>query len=283
MGKLFDDFGSLTFHNESEVSQNFILPLLQDYLEYDSKEILPERYYAARDVYSGVKFSEGGSKSINHRPDFVVCQDGDIGQPKFIIDSKGPDEGIDDHLGQLRSYAISVGKNFLMMTNGKELKVYDVNTLLFYSDDMADLQNKLQYLIELLSRDNQVQKSDIHILKEFNYEAAIKGAGATPAEVELQRKQVILADFQHYLSKLQTDLANWHIPTQHFQAISNLEARKIDPNLLLTFRPYNTETDRFPDKKPLKLQQVENDDAVRIKLLVGVSGSGKSALLRFLT
>ncbi|RKR80089.1 type I restriction and modification enzyme subunit R-like protein [Mucilaginibacter gracilis] len=282
MGKLFDEFGNLSFHNEAEVSQNFILPLLQTYLGYALQEILPEHYYAAKDVYSGVKFSEGGSKSLNHRPDFVICLDGDAMKPKFIIDSKGPNEGIDDHLGQLRSYAISVGKNFLMMTNGKELKVYDVNTLLFYSADISDLQIKLSYLVELLGRDNQAMKSDIHILKEFNYEYAISGAGVSLADQELQRKKVILADFQPYLRKVSTDFMNWHLPTQHFQAINNLEARKIDPNLLLSFHSHTSKDDRLPDKSPLKLQQIESDDAVRIKLIVGETGSGKTSLLRYL-
>jgi hypothetical protein len=282
MGKLYDDFGSLAFHNEAEVSQNFILPLLQTYLGYAAEEILPEHYYAAKDIYSGVKFAPDGSKSLNHRPDFVICLDGDPSQPKFIIDSKAPDEGIDEHFGQLRSYAVSVGKNFLMMTNGKELKVYDVNTLLFYSADMADLQDKLSYLVELLGRDNQSLKSDIHIIKEFNHQQATTGTGQSPDDLELQRKKVILADFRHYLQNLQTSLANWHLPTQHFQAIDNLEARKIDPNLLLAFRPHTPEPDRLPEKKTLKLQQLESDDAVRIKVLAGETGSGKTSLLRYL-
>ncbi len=136
MGKLLDQFAGLKFNNEAEVSQDFILPLLQNYLGYSLNEIKPEEHYPARDLHSGVNTEKGGSKGLTHRPDFVICLDGNIDEPRFIIDSKAPSENINDHFGQLRSYANSVGRNFLMMTNGTEIKVFDVNVLLFYSDSI---------------------------------------------------------------------------------------------------------------------------------------------------
>ena len=34
MGRVFDRFGNLTFQNEAEVSQNFLVPLLMEFLGY---------------------------------------------------------------------------------------------------------------------------------------------------------------------------------------------------------------------------------------------------------
>ena len=76
MGRLYDEFGTVTFRNEAEVSQNFIQPLLMNYLGYESREIIPEHSYPVKHIYSGVSFGKDGSKSLHHRPDFVVCQIG---------------------------------------------------------------------------------------------------------------------------------------------------------------------------------------------------------------
>lgn len=283
MGRLFDEFGSLSFRNEAEVSQNFIQPLLQRHLGYDSLEIIPERHYPARDIYSGVKFSEGGSKSLNHRPDFIICLNGDLNNPKFIIDSKGPDEGIDDHIGQLRSYAISVGRNLLMMTNGKELKVYDVNNLIFHSKNIEELQLRIKYLSDLLGHDNQVLKSPSDIIKDFDYKNAIGASDQAILDREIQWKKMLLVDFHDYLQRICADLSNWHLPTRHFQALSNLKLNKIDPNYLLSFRQHTTELDPLGRQKSIKLPEIETDRALNIKIFVGETGSGKSCLLKFLT
>ena len=283
MGKLFDDFGSLNFNNEAEVSQNFILPLLHNHLGYKSHEILPEYYYKAKDVYSGVKFGEGGTKSLNHRPDYVVCLNGDQDDPKFIIDSKGPNEGIDEHLGQLRSYAISVGRNFLMMTNGTELKVYNVNDLLFHSLDIADLQIKLNFLIYLLGRDNQALKSHIEILKEFDYKLAITVTDQEQLDLELRRKKVLIVDFHIYLQKLISDFTDWHLPTRYFHAIDNLKLNKIDPKYLLSFKLHKKEGNSLTERKLFKLSEIEKDDSIKIKVFVGETGTGQTSLLKYFT
>ena len=283
MGKLFDEFGSQSFRNEAEVSQNFVLPLLKVYLGYDAQEIIPERMYPVKDIYSGVKFSEGGSKSLFNRPDFVVCLNGDLENPKFVIDSKGLEEDIDEHLLQLRSYAISVGTNLLVMTNGRGLKVYDVNNLLFYSKDMEDLQLKIGRLSELLGRENQALKSAADIIRDFDYRGGIDFSDQENLDLEIQQKRVLLSDFEPYLRRLCVDFSNWHWPTQYFQALDNLELSKIDPNYLLTFLPHISEADRLDRQKLVKLPEIEADRRLKIKIFVGETGTGKSCLLKFLT
>jgi hypothetical protein len=283
MGRLYEEFGSQTFRNEAEVNQNFILPLLVNFLGYDSSEIVPEKYYPAKDIYSGVIFKEAGSKSLNHRPDFVICLNGDTNEPRFIIDSKGPNEDIDSHFGQLRSYAISVNMNLLMMTNGKELKVYDVNTLLFYSKDIGDLQTKIPLLEKLLGRAIQAQKNIAEIIKDFDLESALDISSETKIDQEIKRKQILLADFRSYLQKLSVQFANWHLPTAHFQALSNLELGKFDPNHLLTFKIHTIDKGYTNHQKQIKLLEIETDKGVNIRVFIGETGIGKSCLLKFLT
>jgi hypothetical protein len=283
MGKLFDDFNDLKFHNEAEVSQNFILPILQKYLGYDFNEVIPEHQYPAKDIYSGVSFRKGASKSLNHRPDYIVCINGDLKNPKFIIDSKSPKEGVDDHLGQLRSYALSTGQNLLMMTNGKDLKVYDVNNLLFHSVNIEDLQIKIDSLIGLLGRTNQLLKSPIDIIKDFDYRYATSVAGFSTLDEEVKRKKIILADFMPYLKKLVNDFSDWHTPTRYFKALSNLELFKINPNFLLTFRHHSTESTYQSREKTIRLSEIEADRTMNIKIFSGETGVGKSCLLKFLT
>lgn len=280
MGKIFDAFSKLSFNNEAEVSQNFIQPLLQDFLGYSANEILPERIYPAKDIYSGVNFNEKGTKGFIHRPDFVVCMNGNLDQPKFIIDSKGPLEKIDSHLGQLRSYAVSVGVNFLMMTNGTELKVYDVNVLLFHSNDINTLQISFESLLSILGRENHSAKSTLEILKEFKHDKAIVNSDGN-LDQELQKRKVLLADFQSYLAKIANDNREWHTPSLHFQALNNLELSKIDPYVLLRFQLYDISDQR--EKKQIGLHSIEHDRNVKIKILVGNTGTGKSCLLRFLS
>ncbi|GEM_PF-2030615 len=280
MGKLFDAFGALTFANEAEVSKNFVQPLLKDFLGYEPCEVLPEMIYPARDIYSGVNFNKNGSKGLIHRPDFVVCLDGDIEQPKFIIDSKGPHEKIDSHLGQLRSYALSVGVNFLMMTNGIELKVYDVNVLLFHSNDITSLQIGLDSLFSILGKDNHSIKSALEILKESKQNELLLNSNGN-LNSELQRKKVLLADFQSYLANMVEDNKEWHRPSLHFQALDNLELSKIDPNALLRFQLCDLSDQR--EKNQIGLHSIEHDRNIKIKVIVGDTGTGKSCLLKFLS
>ncbi len=279
MGQLFDKLGTLTYRNEAEVSQNFITPLLEEFLGYTNHEILPEKYYKARDVYSGVKFSGGGSKSLNHRPDFVICLNGDQDDPKFIIDSKGPDEGIDDHLGQLQSYAISVGRNLMMLTNGKEIKVYDVNELLFHSIDMNDLQLKINALIHLLGRTNQALKSQFDILRTYNYDEGVTTNALVKIDKELRNRKVILSDFGTYLDNAFNEYKNWHLPTRHFHALDNLSLQKIDPHQLLKFKRHGERQNINAD---LGLVQVIYGSSVKIKIFSGETGTGKTSLLKYL-
>lgn len=283
MGKLFDQFHKYIFSNEAEVSQNFILPLLQNYLGYKLSEIIPEKHFPARKLYSGVNFAQGGSKGLMNRPDFVICIDGDPAHARFIIDSKAPKEILDEHLGQLQSYANSVGRNFLMITNGCELKVYDVNNLIFYSENLEDLQIKLEELIKLLGKKNQLLKSPIEIIQEIDLEKSVSKSDQNKIDQAVQKRRILLSDFQPYLSNVINSFKNWHLPTEHFHGINNLDIKKFDPNHLLSFKEAPLSGIRSIDDKILKLSQISSEPNIRTRILIGDTGTGKTSLLKFLT
>lgn len=282
MGRLLDEFGGLTFQSEAEVSQNFILPLLQKYLGYSLDEIIPERNFPVRELHSGVNVIPGGTKSLNHRPDFVICINGDSDQPRFIIDSKGPRERVGDHLGQIVSYSVSVGTNLLVITNGKELRVYDVNNLLFQAKDLEALQLRFDSLLILLSRESQMKRSLTEIIAGYDYKVAIEELDQEEIDLGVRQKELLLSDFQHYLRKVSDEFEHWHLPSQHFEALNNLTLSQIDPNQLLSFRKHWDDPDRKNKQREVKLHHIEGDRSLRIKVFAGETGSGKSCLLKYL-
>jgi len=282
MGKFLEQFKEILFSNEAEVSQNFIIPLLTQYLGYATNEIIPEKKFPAQDIFSGVRFSERGSKGLTHRPDFIICIDGDSSKSRFIIDSKGPGQELEDHIGQLKSYATSVGRNFLMITNGKELLVYDVNTLIFRAEGLEAMQLKLDVLNDLLGRKNQLLKSQIEILKEFNFDKAVSQSAIEKISNEKLRRELQISDFKGYLKVVKEKFENWHLPNDRFKAINNIELKKIDPNYLLLFKLHTANEPFKSEEKLFKFVQIESTYNINKKIFVGETGSGKTSFLKFL-
>ncbi|RKO69754.1 NACHT domain-containing protein [Sphingobacterium puteale] len=282
MGKFLEQFKGMVYSNEAEVSQNFIIPLLTQYLGYSITEIIPEKNFPAQDIFSGVRFSERGSKGLIHRPDFIICIDGDLSKSRFIIDSKGPGQSLEDHIGQLKSYATSVGKNFLMITNGKVLLVYDVNTLIFRAEGIEELQLKLDVLNDLLGRKNQLFKSQIEILREFNFNEAVSQNLVEKFGNEKLRKELQISDFKNYLKVVKEKFENWHLPNDRFKAINNIELKKIDPNYLLLFKLHSINEPIKNEENKLKFVQIETTYNINKKVFVGETGAGKTSFLKFL-
>ena len=152
MGKIFGQFHSLKNENEADVSQNFVVPLLTKYLGFTLEDIKPERNFPARDLFYGIRKS-GSTKDLpkSQRPDFVVCIN-DISNPKFVVDSKAPNEDLEKHLSQLKSYAIGVGVNTLVITNGIGFRIYDVNHLMFEANNIEELDLKCNILKKILTK-----------------------------------------------------------------------------------------------------------------------------------
>src|SRR5262245_12181904 len=125
MGIISDRFASQNYRVEAEVNLRFVIPILTEFLGYsEATEIVPEHMYPAKDLYSGSKKLNITSKDLKHRPDFIICRENDLDKPLFILEAKGADEDIREHLPQIRSYAQSLECNLIAITNGIAFDIY---------------------------------------------------------------------------------------------------------------------------------------------------------------
>lgn len=281
MGKIFDAFGELTYRSEAEVSQNFVVPLLETFLGYQKSEIIPEKNFPVKDAYSGVQRLPNASKFFNHRPDYVVCIDGNTDKVNFIIDSKAPGEDINEHIAQLRSYSTTVGQNFLVITNGSAVQVHNANEVIFFAENISEFQIKWEHFYKLLSRAQQLRKNAIELLQELDYQAAITISPINARQTERSGKQILLADFLPYLRTLEQQFRDWHLPSEDFKGLANLDVKKLDPRELLSFTLYEPYEKDY-NKSIYKLPAIQSDFSARLKIFVGVTGIGKTTLLKFL-
>lgn len=283
MGNLLDKFSEFRYSNEAEVSQDMIIILLTEFLGYDRKEIIPEKNYPAKKFYSGVK-EINGSKQLSHKPDYVICLDGNFGNTKFIIDSKGPSEDIDRHLPQLRSYALSVGVNLLIITNGNELKIFDVNEPIFVANSINEIDYKFDELFKILGRHNQATKSLKEILISIDEKISLNKSDEDYYDEELTHKKNELSDFKKYLDNIFYKFKDWQNPL-FFQGLNNLDIKGFNPELLHIFRIFQLSKPFYNGNtsKNYCLNDILQEFCSDIKIIIGETGIGKTSLLKYLT
>lgn len=202
MGRIFDRFHNKQFHNEAEVSQNFVIPLFTEFLGYTEDEILPERLQPA------VKIPRNRDKSLDGddakiKPDYMIAVGGDRERIVFSFDSKGPDERLDDHLSQLLAYAISVGVNLVATSNGQEIRVYNANDLVFQAADILSLDLQFNELRKLLHKEVALTSATERI-RSLNDDIAL---GRTVDSIRDEQRKIIAVqnnDFLPYLETLYT-------------------------------------------------------------------------------
>jgi len=280
MGKIFEQFHSLKNKNEADVSQNFVTPLLTKYLGFSSEDIKPERDFPARDIFYGRnKLSETKNLRKSQRPDFVVCINSN---PKFIVESKAPSEDLEKHLSQLKSYAIGVGVNILVITNGVGFRIYNVNDLMFEANNIEEVDLKFDILKGILSKDVQSSKSPIEIIKSVDIDKALDRSSEQIIDEERRNRQLKISDFEDYLKYIERDFQNWQIPRE-FQSVSYLEIEQYPPDRLHRFQIYDTSKFRVRDRKKYVLSEIEHKFNTPIKIFIGPSGIGKTTLLKYIT
>ena len=279
MGKLFDRFGNLNYSNEDEVKQNFVVPLFTDFLGYELDEIKPEKFFPARHVHSGVN-KIGDTKGLTNRPDYVVCLNGEISQPKLVLDAKDISENIDDHLPQIKSYTLSVGINLIAITNGKQLKVFNSNDLLFVSNNIVELEERFEQLYFIISRDSLSTKSLKEIISGIDNKIALGLSEEEELDKQIQLRKIELNDFKKYLEETYNEFKSWQIP-HNFQALDNLKLEGFNPIALHNFYLLNDEQD-WDLRKNFTFSQIEYEFKSKIKIFIGDTGIGKTTLLKFL-
>ena len=282
MGKIFDKFNNKTYRNEAAVTNNFVIPLFTEFLGYKVEELLPEERYPARDFYKGVKKYEEASKQLSVKPDFVICIDVNINAPKFLLDTKSPKENIDNHLGQLKSYAHCVGVNIIVITNGTSLKIFDVNDIIFEAETIEELDLKFEELQKILSRDVQISKSTVEIIKNIDFSKSLNKNTKQVVEETKQKRKVKISDFNKYLIYVKDKFTNWQIP-EEFSNQLNFKIEKYSPKKLHRFKQFdNTESPVFKDNYTYTFQEIEQKFSNISKLVfIGSSGIGKTTFLKY--
>jgi len=275
MGHIFERFGNLSFYNEDEVSNNFVIPLFKEFLGYRETEILPQHLQPTIKIPRNRKMEVNGDDA-KIKPDFMVALNGNKQQIVFSFESKGPRESLDDYLQQLIAYCISVRRNLVGTTNGSEFRVYDANILVFKAIDIASLDLQYFELKKLLHRDVA------HIplaerIRSLNDDIAL-GRSAFTIENE-KRKQIAVrnSEFESYLETVINSLDALTLPPAIADAFQ-IELKRFPAQELYTFLPPRTELD-LNSSEPCTYNQIISDIRNSSILIVGESGIGKTSLL----
>jgi len=280
MGKIFEQFHSLRNKNEAEVNQNFVIPLLTKYLGFSLEDIKPEKNFPASNIFYGLKHIISKDLPKSQRPDYIVCIK-DISNPRYVIESKAPNEDLEEHLPQIKSYAIGVGVNFLVITNGVSLRIYDVNHLMFKANNIKELDLKFNIVKKILHKDVQSSCSPMEIIKGIDINKALDKSSKQIIKEEKIKRQLEISDFQEYLKSIKTEFQNWHIPRE-FQFLS-LKIEQYPPDRLHRFQIYEASKFGIQDEKKYILAEIEQKFNTPIKIFIGPSGIGKSTLLKYIT
>src|SRR5688572_8279755 len=115
-----------SLRNEADVEQNFVRRLLEDF-GYANGEILPKNTLEEL-VVGGMR----GLPQQRYRPDFGLRVNRKV---RWIVEAKGPDEGLDQHVWQPRAYCMLLNGaeaderpvKYHLLTNGRETRLYDPN------------------------------------------------------------------------------------------------------------------------------------------------------------
>lgn len=278
MGRILDYFGNLQFHNEAEVSQNFLLPLLTEFLDYHPDEILPEYLFPAFDIpQNRLRSVSTAELPIKAKPDYVVTINGK--DRVLICDSKGPNESLDDHLDQLRAYCIAVGTNLLLITNGIELQVYNANTLVFSATSIEELDLSFSELYKLLNRADAAQYTDVERIQTLNLPRSLNKDSETLRQEYRRRVATMLSDFTQYLAEISQTSTILELPSPIKSAFqSNLQ--RFPAEKLYSFQEYHRGDYSLERKREVPYRTILQEAFHTPILLIGESGIGKTSLLQ---
>ena len=278
MGRVFERFGSLRFHNEAEVSQNFLLPLLAEFLGYQASEILPEHYFPSVKIPLNREYSvESDAVDRKIRPDYVVVIDGKT--KVMSCESKGPNESLDDHLEQLLSYCLSLKTDLLLITNGGELRVYYAHNLVFKAVTVTDLDINFSELDKLLNRALAAQCGDLERIQTIHLGRSLGMNPETQQEDYYRRIRISLSDFASYLAGVAQTAKEIDLPLALGNALK-VELQCFPAEELYTFRQLDHGEFGPLESGVVSYREILYEMPKTPVLIAGESGIGKTSLLR---
>lgn len=280
MGRIFDRFESITYRNEADVNNKFVLPFLTDFLGYSlDKDIYAEVNYPAKNIHYGRKFFSSKSIPSSQRPDFVICID-DVQNPKFVLESKAPEEDLENHLSQLKSYTLGVGVNLLVITNGVDFRIYDVNELLFKANNIGELDVNFALICDILSKEVIKNKTVLQIIQDIDFTKSLVLSAEQIESNEKEQIRLEISDFKDYLENMKEEFVNWQIPRE-FHSLYGSEIMKYPPDKLHRFQVYEHAKSQSYKEKEYTFDEI-NSKSKNIKVLLGKSGIGKTTLMKYL-
>jgi len=188
MGKIYNKFSKVELTSESSVEQKFIYPFLIEFLGYQANEIIPQKGYASINIPFS-RSIEIPSKYLDAIaiPDYSI-KDAN-GRILFILDAKKPEEDVSDYKNQLYGYAVAVGVNLIVITNGNQFDIYDGSEKIMECKSLEEVDINFNSIKTLLHKKNQGKKITFRIY-EF--------------EKERDQKTIIilpLSDYTEYLKR----------------------------------------------------------------------------------
>jgi hypothetical protein len=278
MGRIFDRFGHLKFHNEAEVSQNFLIPLLTEFLGYRRDEILPEHVITAFHIPQS-REGEVSTASLppKARPDYIVTINGQ--ERVLVCDGKGPNESLDDYLHQLLAYCIALRTNLLLTTNGTELRVYSANDLVFKSTSLEKLDLRFSELYKLLNRTDAAKHTAVERIQTLDLSRSL-GKDSEALRIERHRQvAVALSDFTEYLRTVSQTPETLELPVPIRSAFES-DLQHFPAEELYSFQEYVRGDLERARGRPISYRAILQEAPKTPILLVGESGIGKTSLLQ---
>ncbi len=86
--------------------------------------------------------------------------------PSVVVEAKGPDQNLNKHVGQLRRYLNGTGVRYGLLTNGREIRIYERNEQrlkLRLRCDVRDLDEHLETAKTLIGKDDLLRRSRVSL------------------------------------------------------------------------------------------------------------------------
>ena len=299
MGKFADTFQNQSYYNEEHVAQNFVYPLLMDFLGFNRSNIFPKKRYKERNGFELKEINVNRKRKhklseFSAEPDFIIIDDKNLRnfffkdcQDKglFLVEAKGPNEELDNYIPQYNAYCAATNTNLILTTNGRQLKIYDFNELLIKCDDISKIDLKLPLIRVLLHKKYQYNELKYKIKKLCEYENEtiyidssdfieyINENKDKSLEITLLKetfsKYINFEKYSYKIDKVRSIVFN-----ELFRSISSIKSVNKEPN--------EFDQNKKGDKKPELIEERIKSKQINKYIIIGDSGIGKSILFRFL-